>query len=111
VPVAANHGAGHSNDRDIEEAAMASFGKRVDGPAGRRWLKRKRVGIAAFVQSCGRSASVMIEDLSLTGAKLRGRDLLPGMRVVLKVGDRRLSGAVAWAAKGQSGVRFDFGRR
>ena len=87
---------------------MASFGKRADGPVGRRWLKRKRVGIAALVVSCGRSASVLIEDLSLTGARLRGRDLLPGMKVVLKVGERRLPGAIAWAAGDQSGLRFDF---
>lgn len=90
---------------------MSSFGKRVDGPSGRRWLKRKRVGIAAFVMSCGRSAAVLIEDLSLTGARLRGCDLLPGMKVALKVGNRQLSGAIAWAAGDQSGVRFDFAQR
>jgi hypothetical protein len=89
---------------------MSSFGKRADGPAGRRWLQRKRVGIAAFVVSRGRSASVLIEDLCLTGARLKGRELLPGMKVVLKVGDRRLSGAIAWAAGDQSGLRFDFAR-
>lgn len=90
---------------------MSSFGKRADGPSGRRWLKRKRVKIAAFVVSCGRSASVLIEDLSLTGAKIAGCDLLPGMNVMLKVGERQLSGAIAWAAGEQSGVRFDFAQR
>ena len=90
---------------------MASFGKRVDGPRGRRWLQRRRVGIAAFVVSCGRSASVLIEDLSLTGAKLRGLDLLPGMTVLLKVGDRQLAGQVAWAIRNRSGIRFNFARR
>jgi hypothetical protein len=90
---------------------MSSFGKRVDGPNGRRWLKRKRVGIAALVVSCGHSASVLIEDLSLTGAKLRGRELLAGMRVNLKVGDRQLTGAVAWAKGDQAGLRFSFAQR
>jgi len=90
---------------------MSSFGKRVDGPGGRRWLQRKRVGIAASVVSCGRSASVLIEDLSLTGARLSGRDLLPGMMVLLKVGNRQLTGQTAWASGGQSGLRFDFARR
>jgi hypothetical protein len=33
------------------------------------------------------------------------------MRVVLKVGNRQLSGAVAWATGDQSGVRFNFARR
>jgi len=90
---------------------VSSFGKRVDGPSGRRWLKRKRVGIAASVVSCGQAAAVLIEDLSLTGARLRGRDLLPGMKVVLKVGERQLSGAIAWAMGDQSGLRFEFARR
>lgn len=90
---------------------MSSFGKRFDRPGGRRWLKRRRVGIPAFVLSCGRSASVLVEDLCLTGARLRGCDLLPGMRVVLKVGDRQLPGAIAWAAGDRSGLRFDFAQR
>ena len=90
---------------------MSSFGKRFDGPNGRRWLKRKRVGIAALVVTCGHSASVLIQDLSLTGAKLRGRDLLPGMKVHLKVGDRQLAGAVAWANADHAGLRFNFAQR
>jgi hypothetical protein len=95
----------------FEESRMASFGKRADGPSGRRWLQRKRVGIAALVVSCGNAASVLIEDLSLTGAKLRGRDLLPGMKVVLKVGERELAGDIAWVSGDQSGLRFNFARR
>jgi len=61
--------------------------------------------------SCGQAAAVLVEDLSLTGARLRGRDLLPGMKVVLKVGERQLSGAIAWAMGDQSGLRFEFARR
>ena len=88
---------------------MSSFGKRFDGPNGRRWLKRKRVGITASAECRGHSAPVLIEDLSLTGAKLRGCDLLPGMMIALKVGSRKLSGQIAWAAGDQSGLRLDFG--
>jgi len=87
---------------------MSSFGKRVDGPNGRRWLKRKRVGIVASAECGGHSAQVLIEDLSLTGAKLRGCDLLPGMKIALIIGNRKLSGKIAWTAGDQSGLRLDF---
>jgi len=87
---------------------MSSFGKRVDGPNGRRWLKRKRVGIAASAVCRGHSATVLIENLSLTGARLKGCELLPGMKIALKVGDRKLSGVIAWAAGDRSGLRLDF---
>jgi hypothetical protein len=53
---------------------------------------------------------VLIEDLSLTGAKLRGCDLLPGMKIALKVGERKLFGVIAWAVGDRSGLRLDFAR-
>ena len=83
---------------------MASFGKRADGPNGRRWLKRKRVGITASAECRGHSAPVLIEDLSLTGAKLRGCNLFPGMKIALKVGERKLFGVIAWAVGDRVGA-------
>jgi hypothetical protein len=91
--------------------AVSSFGKRIDGPGGRRWIQRKRVGISASALFSGETRSVLIQDLSLTGAKLSGRDLpAPGTDVALKVGERSLSGRIAWEAGEHRGVRFDFGQ-
>jgi hypothetical protein len=50
--------------------------------------------------------------MSLTGARLRGFGLpMLGQDVEVKVGERSLSGRVAWAAGDQRGISFDFGRR
>ena len=91
---------------------MASFGKRADGPGGRRWLRRKWVRTAASAVFGDGATGVLIENLSLTGARLRGFGLpMLGTDVELKVGERSLSGRVAWAAGDQRGISFDFGRR
>jgi hypothetical protein len=91
---------------------LASFGKRVDGPGGRRWLRRKRVGTVASAIFGGGATAVLIENLSLTGARLRGFGLpMLGIDLHLKVGERSLSGRVAWAAGDQRGISFEFGRR
>lgn len=90
---------------------MSKFGKRMDGPRGRRWLRRRPVGILGSAQFIGGSASVLIQNLSLTGAKLLGRELpSEGTDVLLKVGERSLLGQIAWRAGDHGGVSFDFGR-
>ena len=90
---------------------MSNFGKRADGAPGRRWLKRRRVGIPAFAVA-DRPISVLIQDLTLTGAKLLGRDLpLPRTKVILEVRERRLTGEIVWAAGDHRGVSLDFARR
>ena len=91
---------------------MASFGKRVDGPGGRRWLRRKWVRTAASAVFGAVATAVLIENMSLTGARLRGFGLpMLGTDVELIVGERSLSGRVAWAAGDQRGISFNFGRR
>lgn len=90
---------------------MSNFGKRSDGAPGRRWLKRRRVGIPAFALA-DRPISVLIQDLTLTGAKMLGRDLLPPRtKVTLKVRERSLTGEIVWAVGEHRGVSFDFARR
>ena len=91
---------------------MANFGKRVDGPGGRRWFKRKRVGTPAFAICSDGTRPVLIQDLSMTGARL----LVPevpsrGTDIELKVGKRSLLGRVAWGEGKHCGVSFEFGRR
>jgi hypothetical protein len=91
---------------------MSNFGKRRDGPNGQRWLRRKRVGIAGCAVSFEGCRSVLIEDISMTGARLRGRALPePGTGVMVKAGERTLFGEVAWAAGEHRGIAFDFARR
>lgn len=91
---------------------MAKFGKRLDGPGGRRWIRRRKVSIPASVVSLDGSKSVLIEDLTLAGARLLGRRLPEvGTEVEIRVGDRSLFGEVAWDAAERRGVKFDFGRR
>ena len=91
---------------------MASFGKRVDGPSGRRWLKRKRVGISGVAEFADWSTPVLVQDLSLTGAKLLGPDLPSrSINFSLKVGQRSLRAEIRWAAGDHRGVSFEFARR
>lgn len=87
---------------------MGNFGKRI---GSRRWLKRRRVGIPALAVSDG-FAGALIQDLTMTGARLLGRDLPgPKTRLLLKVGKRSLAGEVVWSAGDHRGVCFDFARR
>jgi hypothetical protein len=91
---------------------VSKFGKRIDRPADRRWLKRKRVGVPALVILDDRFSGTLIQDLSMTGAQLRGRDLPgPSARIALRVGERSLSGEIVWAAGDKRGMRLDFARK
>jgi hypothetical protein len=90
---------------------MSNFGKRAAEPC-RRWIKRRRVGIPASAATADRSAPVLIQDLTLTGAKLLARDLpKDSARLTLHVGKRSLAGEIVWALGDQRGVRLDFARR
>jgi hypothetical protein len=91
---------------------MSNFGKRVNGPPSRRWIKRRRVGIPALASLADGSTFALIQDLSMTGARLLGRNLPePSTRVTLKVGARALAGEIVWAAGDHRGIRLDFARR
>ena len=90
---------------------LANFGKRVDGPSGRRWLKRKRVGISALAVFDDWSTPVLVKDLSMTGAKLLGNDLPSQANVTVSVGERSLIGEIRWAVGDHRGVSFAFARR
>ena len=91
---------------------MAKFGKRLDGPGGRRWIRRRKVSIPGSAVFLDGSKAVLIEDITLTGARLLGRGLpKPGTEVELRVGERSLFGEVIWGGSDRRGVRFDFGRR
>jgi hypothetical protein len=91
---------------------VSIFGKRVNGPPSRRWLKRRRVGIVARAVFADWSTTTLIQDVSLTGTRLLGRNLPgPTSRLALHVGERSVTGEIVWAAGDQRGVRLDFARR
>jgi len=51
---------------------MTAFGKRLDGPGGRRHSARAPVLMSAAMHAVGTSQTVSLVDVSRTGAKLRG---------------------------------------
>jgi hypothetical protein len=91
---------------------MASFGKRIDGPGGRRRIKRKPVSIHGSASTMQGSRCILIEDLCLGGARLRGRQLpKEGSEVLLRSGKHAILGTVAWARDDRRGIVFNGVRR
>lgn len=87
---------------------MSGFGKRVDGPDGRRRSARLPVMAAASALSRDGSRPVLVENLSANGAKLRGRNLPPvGKQVLVWMEDKDALGRIAWAEFNQAGVTFE----
>jgi hypothetical protein len=91
---------------------VSSFGKRPDGPTGRRWIKRKRVALTGSAMFIGGTRSIVINDLSLSGGRISGRELpAVGTRVLVSVGSQSVLGKIAWANEDDRGIAFEFGRR
>ena len=91
---------------------MASFGKRVDGPGGRRRIKRRPVSVHASASGIDGSRCILIENLCLSGAGVLGRDLPPaGTEILVQSGGRALLGRVAWARGDRRGIVFNGTRR
>jgi len=87
---------------------MPVFGKRVDGPGGRRRACRERVVLAGAALTLEKARSVVVEDLCSSGAKLRGRDLpKDGDELLVKVGLVEILAHVAWSARDECGIRFE----
>jgi len=91
---------------------MSGFGKRIDGPRGRRSSMRSAVCIPGSAVSLEESKSVLVEDLCSTGARVFGRKLpAPGREVLLRTGDLNVLTRVAWANDDHRGLVFDCPRR
>ncbi|HWJ38667.1 MAG TPA: hypothetical protein VNR86_07910 [Sphingomicrobium sp.] len=87
---------------------MASFGKRVDGPGGRRRIKRRRVSIQGWASTDEGSRSIIIENLCFGGARVLGHDLpAEGTQVLLRRTDRSIEGRIAWSDGDRRGIVFD----
>ena len=87
---------------------MSSFGKRIDGLAGRRKALRDKVVLAASARSLESSTAVVVTDVSSKGAKLIGKELPSrGASVLITVGDVEFFAKVAWTAWDECGVTFE----
>ena len=87
---------------------MTAFGKRMDGPGGRRRAERAPVLMAAAMHTVGASRTVNIVDVSSTGARLRTRlPLKAGQQIWLKIPPNDVFGRVRWVEDDMCGIAFD----
>lgn len=87
---------------------MTDFGKRLDGPGGRRAAPREPVLLNAALLTLRTSRPVTLVDVSKTGARLRVREpLTRGQQIWLKVNRSDLFGTVVWVDGEECGVLFD----
>lgn len=87
---------------------MSNFGKRIDGPAGRRRAARRQVGVLGSAVTLHGSKSVVVEDICPNGAKLVGRRLPEaGKEVLLRTGELTILARVAWAKHDERGIAFE----
>lgn len=87
---------------------MSSFGKRIDGPAGRRRISRRQVGVLGSAVTINGAKSVIVEDICPTGARLVGRNLPDaGDEILLRTSNLAVLGRIAWAKQDERGIIFD----
>lgn len=87
---------------------MPQFGKRIDGPGGRRKARREQVTLAAAALALEGSHSVMIEDVGPTGAKLRSRRFgRTGQELLIRAGPLEILASVIWTRHDECGILFD----
>lgn len=84
------------------------FGKRRDGPGGKRKSQRAPVLLSVALHTVGASRTATLVDVSATGAKLRVRlPLRPGEEVWLSVPSHDIFGRIIWVDGDECGVTFD----
>ena len=87
---------------------MSSFGKRPDGPEGRRRVPRRRVGVLGSAVTISGSKSVIVEDICTSGARLVGRNLPDtGDEILLRTNELAVLGRIAWARLDERGIVFE----
>ena len=86
----------------------ARFGRRTDGPMGRRHAIRERINLPVSLYSIDQSRVSLLSDVSRTGCRLHGTGLPDvGQDVLLKAADVEMFGRVVWKGDGERGVKFD----
>ena len=87
---------------------MTAFGKRLDGPGGRRAALRRPVVKAASIMTLQNSRVVSLVDLSTSGAKIDGcGPVRVGQDLWLKIGTTDVFGTAAWTAGDTCGITFE----
>lgn len=87
---------------------MTEFGKRLDGPGGRRVAPREPVLLTAALLTVGCSRPVILLDLSETGAQMQvHQPLRCGQQVWIKAPPIEVFGTVVWVEGEQCGIAFD----
>lgn len=87
---------------------MTEFGKRLDGPGGRRAAERQPILLSAALLSLGCSRPILLSDVSRTGAQLMVHDpLCVGQEVWIKVSPAEVFGEVIWSEGERCGIAFD----
>lgn len=87
---------------------MPGFGRRMDGLSGRRRSPRAPVVLAGSAWAISGSRSVLIADISATGARLQGRDLPPAKsEVLVTAGQAEVFARVSWQTDDECGLEFD----
>ena len=89
-------------------ADKLQFGRRTDGPTGRRRAPRARMNLAVSLLSVDQTRVALLADLSQTGCRLHGMGLpVVGQDVLLNAGDLELFGRIVWKGGDERGVTFD----
>ena len=84
-----------------------TFGKRVDGPGGRRRAARNPTSLKAQLTTPTEAIDVWLIDMSSTGAKLHGPKIpAVGQLVLVRVGSLEAFGTVVWNEHEICGVDF-----
>ena len=87
---------------------MGDFGKRLDGPGGRRAAPREPVLLNAGLRTMQSSRSVTLLDVSRTGARMRVKEQLSlGQQIWLKVPPADIFGTIVWMDGDECGLLFD----
>jgi len=87
---------------------MPEFGRRMDGLSGRRQRQRSPVTLAASAWAIGRSHSVLVADISQSGARLQGRDFpAVGADLMVTIGSVEVFAKVKWRDDDECGITFD----
>ena len=87
---------------------MRDFGKRLDGPGGRREAPREPVLLNAALLTVQASRPVTLVDVSKTGARIRVRErLAKGQQIWLKIDPSDIFGVVVWVDGEECGILFD----
>ena len=74
----------------------------------RRRAVRRQIFVAGSAVTIHGSKSVVVENLSCSGAKIRGRDLPPtGKPILIWMEGLDVLGSIAWTRSDECGVHFD----